>query len=95
MRVTVACVLPTTVNEIAEEDFFLSPTVSENEFILQISSDKFPITLQVFEASGRLVQQWNNVTENRFGFGNNLAAGSYFVKIIGLNKSGYFKIIRL
>lgn len=94
-RGEVVCVAPNSLNEIPSSHFTLTPTVSADEFMLQYENSDFPVTLQIFESTGRLVQEQKLSNTNSFKFGKNLAAGSYFVKATGAFSSGCFRIIRL
>ncbi len=59
------------------------PNPSQSQFTLVINHGALnhPVSISVFDVSGKPVFQLSNVTGNTVYFGNNLAAGVYFVKV--------------
>jgi len=91
----IVCSQPIGLNDIAKEKNSIAPTISSTEFMMNIAPASAPVSLLLFDNTGRLVQQINNIRHSGFTFGKDLAPGSYFVKINDGKDAGNFRIIKL
>lgn len=70
-----------------------NPTV--NEFILQIISDVAnPVSITINDIHGKTIYQMKGLPGQLFRFGNELASGIYFMKVVQGNESVNSKLIK-
>jgi hypothetical protein len=92
VKATVTGIIPPNASEFQIQ---LNPNPYTSDFNLKILNPKGPITIRIFDMSGRQVEAAeHSAVSNTISMGANLKAGMYMVQVYGANSVKTFKVVR-
>ncbi|HMT30248.1 MAG TPA: T9SS type A sorting domain-containing protein [Bacteroidia bacterium] len=94
-RGEIICTVPSSLIEESNSDFHIISTISNEEFFVANENQNYPISILIFDNTGKLLESNNYILAQEFNFGKNLRSGMYFVRIQSKSKCENFKIVKI
>ena len=75
----------------------VSPNPSSTDFRIQVkSSSEVPVSIRIFDVTGRTIKLFNNVSTNSYiRVGSELRQGSYFAEVLHGDKRQTIKLLKI
>jgi hypothetical protein len=82
-----------SVDEIHASSFSINPSASKSGFTLEFADTELPVSITVYDLSGKIIYTSDNIRQSGFYFGDTFKPGLYLVSING-GEYGTFRITK-